>query len=180
MESGSGCRPTTQSWRTLVELDQMQWSEETFPWSDRLLRILRSWEGTPYKERQCAKGGAVDCVRFTCAVYDELEGVASRDHLLLPQDQALHSRETAIAAMKLVRSNYLPNKVVESSILEPGDQLTMGFIDGGPGHSMLAGPDGFLWHTDGVCVTRTGLVVPSGMELVRIYRAINRRDRWHR
>ena len=163
-----------------MELESWTWAKDSFPWETRLLTILQSWEGTPYKDRQCSKGGAVDCVRFTCAVYDELDNVSSRDYLRLPPDQALHSKDSSIQAMKIIRENYMPNYSVTDQILEPGDFIVMGFKDGGPGHSMIAGPQNRIWHTDGLCVTPTGLVTPPRMELIRVYRAVDREKRWLR
>lgn len=142
-----------------------------------LERALARWDGTPYRVGQQAPavdgvGGGVDCVRFVCAVLDELLGRRT-PITTLPQDAALHARESAIAAMHQIRKLYLPNEPVEDGTVEPGDLLITAPPGGGPGHALIAGPRRWeLWHATGLCVHRTGLggLRSAGWDLRYVFR----------
>lgn len=140
--------------------------------SDTVKAAIEHWEGTPYVLGSQAPGrsGGTDCVRFMAAVLDRLFWKRTAIETL-PQDQALHDRAGAIAAMLSIRKLYMPNRVVRDGTLEPGDVLVLGPRNGGPGHVMIAGADRFLWHAEGPGgeVVRTGLSSP--LKLFRVYRA---------
>lgn len=74
-------------------------------------------------------------------------------------------------AMRRIRKLYMPNFVVLDGTIEPGDALVVGPRDGGPGHLMIAGVGGYVWHASGPGgpVVRTGL--STKMRLFRVYRA---------
>lgn len=137
-----------------------------------VLRALSRWEGTPYVLGSQAPGvrGGVDCVRFGCAVLDELYRTKTPIETL-PPDRALHDPAGAMRAMRRIRRLYMPNRIVEDGSIEPGDALVVGPHNGGPGHLMIAGVDGFLWHASGPPgpVVRTGL--STRQRVFRVYRA---------
>lgn len=148
----------------------------------RLERILDSWDGTPYAIGQQMKGAGVDCVRFVAAVLDELYGYKRLPVQDLPHDVALHQRETAIAAMRLIMKLYEPNEPVLDEILEPGDILVMAPPKGGPGHAMIVGArENEIWHSTGKRVQMTGIgffdAGHTGWKLFGAYRALDR-ERW--
>lgn len=133
--------------------------------------VLRSWENTPYMEGSCVRGRGVDCVRFVCAVHDQLFGCSKVLPQNLPSDRALHDRDGAIEVMKMLIRLYEPIEWVSDGQIEPGDSVVTSSLGGGPGHALIAGPDPFtLWHVDkdaGVCRTGIGL---TGMEIHAILR----------
>lgn len=148
----------------------------------RLQRILEAWEGTPYVPGQQMKGAGVDCVRFVCAVLDELYGFSRSKIEDLPGDIALHSRGTAVAAMKLIMSIYEPNMSIDDGSLEPGDILVVAPPAGGPGHAMIVGGrENELWHSTQHRVQMTGIgfitAAYHGWRLFGAYRACDR-ERW--
>ncbi len=148
----------------------------------RLQRILESWEGTPYFPGQQMKGAGVDCVRFVCAVLDELYGYKRVEIPDLPGDIAMHARDTAIAAMRYVMKLYEPNVPVLDGILEPGDILVVAPPNGGPGHAMIVGAQqNELWHSTDRRVQMTGIGFlqekTHGWKLYGAYRALDR-ERW--
>ncbi len=123
---------------------------------DRLQAILESWEGTPHMAGQQSKGKGVDCVRFVAAVLDEMAGTET-DIKSLPQDTGFHQREKAMAGMRLFIKNFNGYKV-EDDTLQPGDVIVTGPLNGGPGHAIIVGTKGFLWHS------ATNKVVKSGLD----------------
>ena len=52
---------------------------------ERILKIARSWEGTPFHDDASVKGIGVDCARFVASVYIEAEIVPEFD---IPRYQA--------------------------------------------------------------------------------------------
>lgn len=145
----------------------------------RLERILDSWEGTPYVPGQQMKGAGVDCVRFVCAVLDELYGFARVPLPELPGDISLHARETAIAAMRFIMKIYEPNEQVMDGHLEPGDILVVAPPNGGPGHAMIVGArENEVWHSTDRRVQMTGIgTLDNGMNGWRFYAAYRATDR---
>lgn len=145
---------------------------------ERVLELLRGWQGTPYMEGSQVQGVGVDCFRFVCAVLDALEG--SRTHVgHIPADQSLHDRRGAYTAFREVLKRYEPFEVVKDKVIEAGDVFITGPKHGGPGHAMIAGPNrGTIWHCPGpnqkVCMT--GQAHPG--RLFRIYRVKDKDQRW--
>lgn len=147
-------------------------------YDEKIARLLRMWEGTPYLEGQQVPQAGVDCFRFVCGVLDAMEQV-SRDIEHIPADQSMHDRAGALAAMRSVMERYAPYEIVLNNTVEAGDVLVTGPKGGGPGHAMLVGPTpGHLWHVPGPgkAVCRSG----SGFhgELHRIYRVADKDKRW--
>lgn len=146
-------------WRELGGFDGAAVAQE------RLARILESWDGTPYSAGNQMKGpqGGVDCVRFVCGVLDELYGWRRSDLPELPNDVALHSRESAIASMKFIRRLYEPNASVEDGRLEPGDVIVAAMLGGGPGHALIVGArPNTIWHATGRRVQMAGIGMFQG------------------
>jgi len=141
------------------------------PARTRLRFSLLCWEGTPYREGDQVQGVGVDCVRFVCAVLDEMYGFRRELPRNLPADRALHDPEGAKAAMRQLLRLYPSTEIAPDQAVEPGDILVMAPSGGGPGHAMIAGPDpNELWHVEpsaGVCYTGHGLM---DMTLHAIYR----------
>lgn len=148
--------------------------------TDRLESVLQGWKGTRYGLGQQCKGMAVDCVRFVCAVLDEMYQQPYQDIEFFQDDMAFHSRAAALGAFRTILRLYPEHTALQGNEVEPGDVLICGSKSGGPGHAMIAGTrQSILWHTDGHSVVQTGLVFPqAGMyHLHRILRA-NDKDRW--
>lgn len=138
-------------------MTQLYWSNERLlpGLEDRLRTAIRIWEGTPYHEGAQVPRAGVDCWRFVSAVADDMR---QRPRIKLPRivaDAAMHSPETARAAMRWALREHDCEDIGGVEV-RPGDVVVAGPHGGGPGHAMLAGPDGFLWHVtqaQGVCAT---------------------------
>ena len=141
--------------------------------------VLESWRDTPYMAGQRCKKGGVDCVRFVCAVLDEITGT---DHsvVTLPQDAALHARREAIRAMSRIRHLYSA-ATIRGLVVEPGDVIVMAPARGGPSHAAIVGPRlNTVWHATpgGVAQTSCEGILGCDFELNRIYRLKDRRTPW--
>lgn len=127
--------------------------------TNRLDEVCRSWEHTPYMPGQREKGEGVDCVRFVCAVLDEMYGV----HHEIPrevQDKSLHDPAGALKVTDLVR-DYYPDHVdlpADDRGVEPGDVIITGHAQGGPGHAIIVGAQrNTMWQASRVAVRMGGL-----------------------
>ncbi len=136
---------------------------QPMPWGPEVERVCSSWAGTPYKEGAFSRGVAVDCVHFMGCVFDELFKTSRVDQIKsLRGDVSLHDREGVLRAMRAVLTVY-PNERVRGLFLQPGDIVVTGPKNGGPGHVMISGLRGHLWHaTSAAGVSRTGYGLPSG------------------
>lgn len=142
----------------------------------RLERILAGWRGTRYLAGSGARGTGADCVGFVAGVLDEMFGTTTpRSHL--PADLSLHSRVGAIAAMRAIRRTFRAHYAVKDGVLEPGDVVVTGPVDGGPGHAMIVGcRRAQVWHcTPGGGVCRTGYSITGLHKVFRVYRMEDRR-----
>lgn len=146
--------------------------------SRRIGEVLESWRRTPYAEAQRCKGVGVDCVRFVCSVFDELDGRVGIPLDEVPPDTAMHAPETARAAMRKIIEAYGPAESVPlDRPLHPGDLVVAGPPDGGPGHALFVGAaPNTLWHASRGGVVWTGIVVHH-LEVFRGYR-IPRKSDW--
>lgn len=149
----------------------------------RIHSVLSSWLKTPYSESGSKKGAGINCVRWVCAVADELYGYSRGPLENLPVDRCLHDPHGARNVMRSIRRRYMPlSNLAPDDALEPGDILVVGPAKGGPGHAMMVGGiEGHVWH----CIRDTGVVqtcMPefSGKQkLFRVYRVRNKLL-WHR
>lgn len=113
---------------------------------------LRAWEGTPYESGQCFIQRGADCIGSVCGVIDDMDGRARATHPGLPSDASMHSRSTAIRAVRELIRRYSPCEKVESDSehifhVEPGDIVVTGSPGGGPGHVEMVGScPNELWH----------------------------------
>ena len=175
--TSTGHRCIMLSWRPLDHVDMQEniSYQQARMIEKRLKRVLRSWQGTPYREGSCRKGAGVDCVRFMCAVADELYGYSRELPSRLPADRALHDPEGARAAMRALLRLYSPLKVVSDNVVEPGDAVVVGPRGGGPGHVLLAGFDSLhpLWHVERTGVVYTGPGI-SHYDLFGIFRPLDK------
>lgn len=125
--------------------------------TERLHSSIQLWKGTRYHEGAQRPGAGVDCWRFVSAVADDMR---QRPRVKLPRmisDVAMHNAVRARAALRwAIEEHGLID--IGGYLVTPGDCVIAGPPDGGPGHAMLAGPDGFLWHvTKAQGVDCTGL-----------------------
>lgn len=118
----------------------------------KLGRVLGDWQGTPYESGQRFKGRAADCIGAVFGVFDELDGRVRAVDPQMPQDVAMHSRSSAVAAMRALLRIYAPVKKLRTvagaaTLVHPGDLVITGPLNGGPGHIAMVGPRrNELWH----------------------------------
>ena len=145
----------------------MTWKPLDFEGSDlvtkRIEKVCQDWNHTPYIPGQQAQGEGVDCVRFVCAVLDELYGL---DHTIPRevQDKSLHDPAGAMKVTALVRAYYPDHKDLATAdrCVEPGDIIITGHALGGPGHAILVGAGrNTLWQASRVAVRMGGLALIS-------------------
>lgn len=143
-----------------------------------LERVLLEWEGTPYFSGSAVKQAGVDCVRFVCAVFKELEGEPlDNDTIkLLPPDAAMHNRSGALIVMRHLLKLLSPVEEVSGRYVEPGDILAVGPIGGAPGHAMIVTPwKNTLMHAGSSEVCRTGFhLVNHYQKVFKVFRKGNR------
>lgn len=164
----------------------------TIPWKWKPLKIkhpapalwldmlFKSWEGTPYMGGNQCKGSGVDCVRFTTAILDLMEG-NYHSITTLPSDVSFHNRRGAMRSMIKIKRLYSHRKVNPEKGLQPGDMIIVGPPGGGPGHAMLVGTEpNTIWHcTPNSGVVKTGWSLVNGQQKIfRIYRIKDREKRW--
>lgn len=152
-------------------METLRWSTERLPMplEQRLSSAIDIWKGTPYHEGAQRPQAGVDCWRFVSAVADEMRCRAWTKLPRMIADVAMHNPERARAALRwAMREHELED--IGGSEVRAGDCVIAGPKDGGPGHAMLAGPDGFLWHvTQREGVDRTGLTT-HGLDFYTILR----------
>lgn len=163
----------------MVQLVPMHvvWHPANQSWVKRLERILVSWEETPYAPGQQQKGrkGGVDCIRFGCAVLDELYRRPLTDLPPRAPDASMHDAEGAFSVMREILRRYPDHVDILDGNIEPGDILVVGPRSGGPGHMMIVGHQpGTVWQASADRVHFTGLYLPSTATLFRIYRMVDR------
>lgn len=143
-----------------------------------LARVLLSWEGTPYLSGSAAKGAGVDCVRFVCAVFKELEGAPfdTNSLKLLPPDAAMHNRQGSMMVMRYLLNFLSPVAEIQPPKLQPGDILVVGPANGGPGHAIIVSPwRNVLFHAGTQQVCRTGMGLAGHYQTIfHVYRKGNR------
>jgi len=146
---------------------------------DHVNNVLTSWLNTPYAVGQQTKGSGVDCVRFVCAVLDELQGRDFREIPKLPPDASLHDRASSFRVMRMILEKYQPLENITNGTLEPGDALVLGPPNGGPGHAMFAGVvPNTLYHATPAGVHQCGLTFSAAYcKLFRIFRC-QQKDQW--
>lgn len=153
---------TALAWRPLEDLAAQA----------RLAQVLASWDGTPYFAGQRCKGVGVDCIRFVVAVLDELAGTRTVVRVL-PGDVAHHAPALAFEALSR-QLGLMPCSPVLDGVLEPGDVVATGPLDGGPGHALIVGPERLqAWHAadgQGVCRTGLGVLGWMGHRIVSVHR----------
>lgn len=147
-------------------------------WLPRLKSVLVSWQGTPYCVGQQQKQIGVDCIRFGCAVLDELYRRPLTDLPIRAPDASMHDPEGAFSVMRQIVRRYPNHVTIEDGSVEPGDVLVVGPRNGGPGHMVIVGPQpNTLWQSSGGKVHFTGLSLPGSATLFRTYRMVDR-EKW--
>ncbi len=115
-------------------------------------RALYAWEGTPYESGQRFIQRGADCIGAVFGVIDDIDGRERAEFPGMPQDASMHSRSTAIIAVRELVRRYSPCEKVESDEdhifhVEPGDIVVTGSPGGGPGHVEIVGSHkNELWH----------------------------------
>ncbi len=133
-----------------------------------LAMVLSSWEGTPYLKGASLKKTGVDCVRFVCAVTDEMHGI-SREIPGYAQDAGLNNRAASMGVMREFFRAYPEYERVLSSEIFPGDLIVTGPPAGGPSHVFVVGPEERrMWSAGKAGVTRTG-IAPQAREHEKIF-----------
>lgn len=128
--------------------------------TERIERVLTSWEGTRYMDGQQQKGLFVDCINFVAGVYDELRGKRRGRVRTIPSDQSLHNREGCLAAMRFLIDHCEADVVRKADgplAVEPLDGIVVGTT--GPGHVLLVGAQNRLWHATREGVRWSGMSV---------------------
>lgn len=151
--------PTTASYNG----QGLSWKPLDFEGADlvtaRLEALYQKWEGTPYMPGQRMPQIGVDCVRFVCAVMDEMYGIYTEIPREI-QDRSLHDPKGAEDIVALIRS-YYPDHidlVIGDRCVEPGDIPITGNAQGGPGHAILVGTArNTMWQATTRAVRMTGL-----------------------
>lgn len=113
---------------------------------------LRAWEHTPYESGQRFIQRGADCIGAIFGVIDDMDGRSRAQKPGMPHDASMHSRSTAIIAVRELVRRYSPcEKVLPDSEnvfhVEPGDIVVTGMPGGGPGHVEIVGSRrNELWH----------------------------------
>lgn len=146
--------------------------------------VLRSWAGTPYSSGQRLRGRAADCIGAVFGAIDELDGRPRAQDPGLPQDTAMHHRESAVVAMREIMRRYAPLRKLQSVdgapiVVQPGDLVVTGLSNGGPGHIEIVGSrKNELWHaTAGPGFHQGGWSLLSEQVLYGVWRP-EEKDRW--
>lgn len=156
------------------------WRPVSAAWVKRLEKVLVSWEETPYVPGQQRKGrdGGVDCIRFGCAVLDELYRRPLTDLPPRAPDASMHDRAGSFSVMRQIIRRYPDHIAVEDGSVEPGDVLVVGPNSGGPGHMMIVGHQrNTCWQASAGRVHFTGLSLPASATLFRTFRMVDR-EQW--
>jgi len=145
--------------------------------------IAEEWEGTPYESGQRVKKVAADCIGSVFGVIDDLDGQNRASLPGLPADAAMHSRDTAVAAVRELIRRYEPNRKLRLGRngdvrVRPGDIVVTGYKGGGPGHVEIVGARrNELWHSleDGAGFAQRGWGFLESQVLYGVWRA---EDQW--
>ena len=161
---------------------QRRWEPVSIGLQEHLAEVLQSWEGTRYLAGGQGKQLGVDCVRFVCAVMDEILGRVTPIKAL-PQDVAFHQADKGRSAVREILRLYEPfEAVAPHKPLNPLDILVVGGgPEAGPGHAIIVGPrENTLWQSD--CQTGVAwggwALMQDYQVLHRVYRITNLEERW--
>lgn len=148
-------------------------------YEQRLQQAIERWEGTRYYEgmQRCRVG--VDCVRFVCAIADEMAGTKT-PIAKLPNDKSLHDPEGARMAFLVLMRLFGARRIQDPGYLEPGDVIVCGPKEGGPGHAMIVGLHSLYHSTSGGVQTADLQPCGTHTEFHAILRVRNREQRWAR
>lgn len=148
----------------------------------RLGAILQAWRGTPYMLGQSKQGSGVDCLRFVGAVLDELAGTSTRFETLA-DDVCVHQPGLAHLVMGDMIDAFHMSQIT-GDVLQPGDVVAVGPVDGGPGHAMIVGALPYSLYE----ARRPGGVIQSSVGILRVmhfhrtkvfgYYRVDDRNRW--
>ena len=130
---------------------QMVWMPGDVRVAVALGSALNAWMGTPYESGQRFIQRGADCIGGVFGVIDMADGRDRAAFPGMPQDAAMHSRSTAIVAVRELVSRYAPSRKVLAKdgifYVEPGDIVVTGSPGGGPGHVEIVGANpNELWH----------------------------------
>lgn len=122
--------------------------------TDRVHSVLSSWLGTEYMLGQQARGYGVDCIRYVCAVVDELYRRARVPIERMPSDTDMHDPPGARRVLRQILGYYPAHvEVLDSGVVQPGDVIITAKPGCGPGHSIIVGADpDVFYHAIEPCV----------------------------
>ena len=169
-----------------IVVPNMLWVQHPEPAiAERLDRVLREWDRTPYESGQRIKGLAADCLGAVFGVIDEMDGRERAITPEFPPDTAMHSADTARKAMRRLLRLYAPNDKVDLPPngvfrVRPGDVVITSYVGGGPGHVAMVGcRKNELWHSlpDNGGFTQRGWGFYDEQEICAVYRSADQ-ERW--
>ncbi len=146
----------------------------------KLESIFQSWRGTPFRSGQQCKGYGVDCVRFACAVMDELDGKTRKPTTIDP-DASISAPAVSSASLEEILKLFFPYEEVTDGTAQPGDILATGPKRGGPGHALIVGTQpGIVWESTVPYVRLAGWSLRFSIHnrLFKVIRLMNRSQRW--
>lgn len=147
--------------------------------AEKMLRVVKKWEGTPYMAGQCMPGVGVDCIRFGHAVLCEMTGKNLGAFPRLPQDMSMHNRLGSMRVLHQMRRDFSEHERVSGTVCIPMDIVITGYFGAGPGHMRLVGPEpNTIWEVTSHGVAKTGFAFhPKTQHVFRVYRLLGQ-DQW--
>lgn len=151
--------------------------------SARLSEVLKSWEKTPYAEGQRVKRMGADCVQLVVGILDELFRTKPPTVVpSVPVDAAIHSDESALPSLRVLRTAWFGSEEVKDGTIEPGDVvLTRAEANPAaplrPAHAMIVGVEPWTaLHTlRGMGARFSTIEATRG--IVKVYR-VREKEQW--
>ncbi len=161
------------------------WKREQLELAEQCLHeVLAAWEGSKYESGQSVRGLVADCIGGVFGCVDDLDGQNRRAPAGMPSDVAMHQRDTAVAAMRVLIQRYQPAVKVKANsvgifVVQPGDLLVTGQSGGGPGHIAMVGPQkNTMWEAvPSTGFARQGWSLDSTQVVWAVYRLMNK-EQW--
>lgn len=117
--------------------------------------IVESWQGTPYRHLQCAKGRGADCVLFLGACHIEAGFLSRLDYEYYSRDWHLHTNKEFVLesffehAKEHMPGGYLFIEVDPENLMR-GDLVCFSTtITGVSNHAGMVWDDGRMFHSAG-------------------------------
>lgn len=163
-----------------MRVDEAQISPSVY--DERVMSVLRSWEHTPYRDRNHAKKNGANCLGLVVKVLDELYGTEHPTaYAELNTMDSLHRRPLAVRLVRsLVRGWFGVTRVWDCR-LEAGDVILVRATKRdsvhGYGHCIMVGSPQWICHA----MRGSGVVFQAPhhvtREILKVYRP-NRKELW--